>query len=400
MSFLKLIRRYKFFILIFLLVCFFAGYFVTEFFVNSYQASYVYCFKATQEEPNLILDEAFYTEVFKKIDENNQLAETDSTYKKISYAKIDYKEMLKTARLTSRNDRFELRIQKRFFPNIVSSTTGKVNPSLNRVKNYFNLILGYTEYDTSFETVELVDNHNPWIMGGIALGIGAALWLCSLSLYAFLGKEDEGRLEDNENIFTSIFHKSYWKESISFTKHVKKMCSISALFGCMLICKLLPIPSGFGSLGLGFTYLFFALICWIYGPVCGLFIGFCSDILGYFIHTSGVFFLGYTLDAMMAGFTYGVCFYKKRISFANCFIARVVVNLFVNVVLGAFWWKIIYSLDWDAYQTYIILTALPKNILYLLPQSILLFVFFKALARPLAAFGLIDQRISENIRLF
>ena len=146
--------------------------------------------------------------------------------------------------------------------------------------------------------------------------------------------------------------------------------------------------------------MFFATICLIYGPICGLFIGFCSDVIGYFIHPSNVFFLGYTLDAMLSGFIYGLCFYKKRITFANCFIARFFVNIFINVGLGSLWWKILYKLNFEAYLAYMGLTSFPKNVLYLLPQSILLFLVIKALSKPLTSFGLIDQKISENIGLF
>ena len=67
-------------------------------------------------------------------------------------------------------------------------------------------------------------------------------------------------IEDNIEIFSSIFHKGYWKNSLSFTKNVKDLCTVSILFAMMMVCKLIPIPSGFGSLGIGFTYLFFSVI--------------------------------------------------------------------------------------------------------------------------------------------
>ncbi|MDE6013995.1 MAG: hypothetical protein K2G50_03510, partial [Anaeroplasmataceae bacterium] len=70
------------------------------------------------------------------------------------------------------------------------------------------------------------------------------------------------------------------------------------------------------------------------------------------------------------------------------------------VGLGCCWWKIVYQLNWDGYLTYLTLTSLPKNILYLLPQSILLFVLFKLLSKPLVAFHLIDEKIAQNITLF
>ena len=399
MKFFKLIFRYKISILVFLLVFFLAGFFITESIYNANQAKYIYCFTSDKEDVSLLINVEFYDDVFKQIDENNKIAETNSNYKKISYAKIDYHPMLKAAKLVEKEEHFELQVQKKYFPNIVSSSTGKVNASENRIKNYFSLILGYTNYDASFQEVRLEGNVNPWMVGGISLGFCAVLLLGLLFFYSLFGKEIEV-VEDNQTIFNSIFHKAYWQDSVSFIKNIKKMCTISVLFACMLLCKFLPIPSGFGGLGISFTYLFFGIICWIYGPVCGLFIGFCSDILGYFIQPGGIFFMGYTLDAMLSGFMYGICFYKKRITFANCFIARAFVNLFVNVGLGSLWWKVIYNLNWDAYLTYMSLTSLPKNILYLLPQSILLFILFKAISKPLASFGFIDQRVSENIRLF
>ena len=41
-----------------------------------------------------------------------------------------------------------------------------------------------------------------------------------------------------------------------------------------------------------------------------------------------------------------------------------------------------------------------KNVLYLLPQSILLYIALRALAKPLAKFGLINNKIAENVELF
>lgn len=399
MKFLKLFSHYKISIIVMILVFFLAGFFITESLYNANQAKYIYTFTSEKEDVSLVVDSAFYDTVFKQIDENNKLAETDSNLKKISYAKIDYKSMLKTSKITKEEDRFEIQIQKKYFPSIVSSTTGKVNASENRIKNYFNLILSYTDYEATFQEVKLVGNVNPWMVGGISAGVSTLLLCLLIFCYSLFSKEMEV-VEDNQTIFKSIFHKAYWKDSVGFINNVKKMCTISILFACMMLCKFIPIPSGFGSLGISFTYLFFGIICWIYGPICGLFIGFCSDILGYFINPGGIFFMGYTLDAMLAGFMYGLCFYKKRITFANCFIARAFVNLFINVGLGSLWWKIIYNLNWDAYLTYMSLTSLPKNILYLLPQSILLFILFKAISKPLASFGLIDQKVSDNIHLF
>lgn len=402
MLFLKILNQYKFFILLFLFTLFLVGYFVTDYFYNDGMARYAYVFNTEEKNISFLLEESFFEDTFKRIDENNKLAETDTAYKKISYAKIDYAEMLVTAKLNQiSNQEYEITILKKYFPNIVSSKTGTVNSGENRVKNYFNLVYSYSDVDIEYKEVKLVDYQNPFAIGGVTAATGFLLIFISILSVILVKKEVSfSEIEDNHKIYKSVFHFSYWKQASGFMRSVKNLCMISLLFGMMLLCKLIPIPSGFGSLGIGFTYLFFATISLIYGPLCGLFIGFCSDTIGYFIHPSGMFFFGYTLDAMLSGFIYGICFYKKRITFANCLAARFFVNIFVNVGLGCLWWKILYQLDFDAYITYMTLTSLPKNVLYLLPQSLLLFIVFKAVSKPLASFGLIENVVSENVKLF
>lgn len=402
MLFFKILNRYKFFILLFLFTLFLVGYFVTDYFYNDGVARYAYVFNTEEKNISFLLEESFFEDTFKRIDENNKLAETDTAYKKISYAKIDYAEMLSTAKLNQiSNQEYEITILKKYFPNIVSSKTGTVNSGENRVKNYFNLVYSYSDVDIEYKEVKLVDYQNPFAIGGVTAATGFLLIFISILSVILVKKEVSfSEIEDNHKIYKSVFHFSYWKQASGFMRSVKNLCLISLLFGMMLLCKLIPIPSGFGSLGIGFTYLFFATISLIYGPLCGLFIGFCSDTIGYFIHPSGMFFFGYTLDAMLSGFIYGICFYKKRITFANCLAARFFVNIFVNVGLGCLWWKILYQLDFDAYITYMTLTSLPKNVLYLLPQSLLLFIVFKAVSKPLASFGLIENVVSENVKLF
>ena len=400
MLILKILNKYKISIFIVILTFFLLGYFITDYFYNANCAHYVYKFKTETDNIEIFKDADEYKKIFTFIDEQNKLADQDNSIKKISYANIDYEAMLKKSTIFENDGIVELSVQKKFFPSIASSKTG-TNQGQNRVKNYFNLVFSYLDSSMEFQEVNLLKNQNPFVIGGISAGVSIFIFIFAIGIICSTKKvEWNENIEDNTSIFKSIFHLNYWKSSISFVKNVRSLCTISILFSFMLLCKLIPIPSGFGSLGIGFTYLFFATICLIYGPICGLFIGFCSDVIGFFIHPSNVFFFGYTLDAMLSGFIYGICFYKKRITFANCLIARFFVNIFVNVGLGSLWWKILYRLNFDAYLAYMGLTSLPKNVLYLLPQSILLFLVLKALSKPLANFGLIDKKISENVGLF
>lgn len=394
MSFIKIINRYKFSIIAFIVTFFLLGYFFTEYAYNNYNARYVYVFESDSDNVEIVLDHKYYTLAIEKVEDYNKNAVV-----KISYANIDYLDMLDSAYLTI-DDNYELSVLRRYFPTTVKQSNGLVNSGDERVVKYFNLMFEYFPLEITYLNLKVTNYQNPFIIGGICSGGSFLLLIILLLVGSRVGRSGE-EIEDNLNVFSSIFHKKYWQGTNNFLRNVKSLCNISILFALMLICKMIPIPSGFGSLGIGLTYLVFASVSLIYGPICGIFIGFCSDILGFFLFQQGqVFFLGYTLDAMLSGFIYGICFYKKRITFTNCLIARFFVNIGVNVVLGSLWWKIIYNLNYDAYITYLLTISLPKNILYLLPQSIILFVLFKLLSKPLASFNLIDKKVSENITLF
>ena len=394
MEFYKVIKKYLISSLVVLLTFFLMAFFITEYFYNTNKAKYVYVFDTNSEKIEEVITVDFFDSVINKINEYNKTAE-----KKISYANIEYADMLEESELRH-NEHYELVIKQKYFPTTVKSN-GLVNVSENRAVKYFNLIFSYCDDEITFVELKVEKYVNPFLVGGITAG-ATLLIIVGFMVFLYIVKGIFiSNIEDNEEIYFSIFHKSYWRKSTQFFKKVKDLCMISILFAMMLICKLIPIPSGFGSLGLGLTYLFFSVISLVYGPLCGILIGFCSDILGFVLFQGGsVFFFGYTISAMLTGFIYGVFFYKKKITFTNCLLARFFVNIVINVVLGSVWWGIVYNLEGEALRTYTMLTALPKNIIYLLPQSILLFIVFKMIAKPLARFGLIDNKIANNVELF
>ena len=204
---------------------------------------------------------------------------------------------------------------------------------------------------------------------------------------------------DNQNVYRHPFHLKLFKDSFNNFKNLKSIIFMSLLLGLVLICKFIPIPSGFGELGIGFSYLFLSTSAMIFGPIPALLTGALSDILGYIIRPEGEFFIGYTFQAMIACFTYALCFHKTYVTFTRCLIARVIVNFLCNVIIGSICRAIILGLNYDAFWTYLITISLPKNIVYLLPQSLLLFLVLKAMVNPLASLGLINEQIKLNNQL-
>lgn len=391
---LKYLKAYAFSFMLLIVMFFVLGYFICDYGYNSLNARYVYRFSSDGNDLNYLLESGFYDSVFETIDEYNKNSD-----KKISYAKIEYIEMLKSAELKLDNGVYEYSVRRSFFPNTVKESNGLVNESINRCSKYLSLVFSYAEDEIHFIDIKLINYQNPFIIG-LFSSLGGFILIFLVMVIASIKEKEIIEIADNERIFKTPFHKKYWILANDFLKKVKNISTISILFALMMICKLIPIPSGFGSLGLGFTYLVFAIITMIYGPLCGLVVGMLSDIIGFFMGSGGIFFLGYTLNSMLAGFTYGICFYRTKVTFTKCLMARVVVNIFINVILGSIWWMMIYSLSFEQMMTYLLITALPKNIIYLLPQSILLFIVLKSLGNVLYRFGYIEEEIGMHISLF
>ena len=121
---------------------------------------------------------------------------------------------------------------------------------------------------------------------------------------------------------------------------------------------------------------------------------------GFIIKPDGMFFIGYTLQSMLACFFYSLCLYKTHITFTRTLISRVLVNFVCNVFVGSLCYAFILGFDFQALLTYIVTISFPKNLLYLIPQSLVLYFVIKSVSIPLSKMGLIDSEIAENISFF
>ena len=277
-------------------------------------------------------------------------------------------------------------------------------------KGYTNFVNGISEaFDVEFyeqnsldDTGSLLTNTDNnkakmtliFTLSGLSIGLVASLIL----IFIFSRKHDFNTTKEyNNGLYKTPFHITTFKESALNLKSIKCLTTIAILLSLVMVCKFLPIPSGFGKLGITFGFLFLATACMIYGPVPALLIGALSDIIGFLIKPDGMFFPGYTLNAMLACFTYALCFYKTHITFTRVLISRTIVNIFVNGFLGALWDKIINDYTWEQYMTNMLITSMPKNIAYLLPQSLILFIVLKAVTPALKATNHINDEVTVSL---
>lgn len=421
---LKALWAYKYVLILFLSLGFLGGYFISEFWLNESFSYYEIEFK-TEEEPNSFLNYEYFHKIENDINEYNEYVveynkTNDKKLSKITYYNCDYKNMLKDSKIINNDDSYLLKIPKKYFPNDRSLSKGNVIYGIDRCSKFVKIFLTYdASLGVEFVNTNIANEGNDLINSFLFGFIVLAIIFITIIVLFIIGiiKDDKEEIDeygniikkevlkdisDNENIYKTPFHKKYWKDSALVFKSVKNITGIAILFALSFLTKFIAIPSGFGALGIGITYILLAIICMIYGPLAALMIGFSSDVLGYFVIDAAkgyAFFPGYTLDAMASCFMYALCLYKTKITFTKCLISRLFVNLVVNVGFGCLWWKIIYSLSTDAYISYMLIYSLPKNLIYLLPQSILLFLIIKALAKPLSRIGYMNEDVAQNITL-
>lgn len=341
-----------------------------------------------------------------KIIEYNKKAKENNN-KNIYYSSVTtYDEIYKNSKIIKVDDGYLIKVSSKTFSTTQLSSSGKISEGSEKFDKTFNvifttdLLIDTSNYEYSY--VGIVGFQNPYLISTI---VSISFLVCLIITFIILFKLNKiiinEDIHDNENIFKTPFHKKYFKYSISHFKNTKDIVTISLLFALMLALKAIKLPSGFGSLGLNLVYLAFAAIGMLYGPLVGLTIGFFSDVLGFFIFPSAYgFFPGYTFDAMISGFMYGIFFYKTRLSYSKCFYSRLFVNLFVNVFMGSIWWSIINNFDFNAYINYMFIISLPKNLIYLIPQSLLLFIILKPTARVASSFSIMDRKVYDNFSFF
>ncbi len=350
--------------------------------INFYNSNYEIVF-TTKEEFN-----------YKKLVDKEYLVEIRDGNEK--YQSIDIDKMIEKKDVNIYKDGNEYKIvtgyeyYETFF---ISSSKTKGT----RVRKFFidaidNLVINDAEVEYKYSSTFIITNNlNIHLIGAIS----SLLCLCGYTFYLIKINGKEKKVEKIN------LKENYFKDSLMFLDSTKKIVTLAMLFGLMMICKIFSLPSGFSNLGLSLTYLFFALIGLIYGPIAGFTIGFFSDVLGYFLFDkSGLtFYFGYTLQAMLAGLVYGLFLYKSKITFVKCFIARLIINLFLNVVLGSIFFGDVMNYDFETIRMYALIIELPKNLIYLLPQSILLFIFLKFISPILYRNKYINKYIYENVSI-
>lgn len=187
------------------------------------------------------------------------------------------------------------------------------------------------------------------------------------------------------------FSRTYWRTALRELRNLRMLTLAAIVVALRIVLSGLYIPLG-DNLNIFFGYFVNGLGAAIYGPVVALLSGFATDVLGYFVHPTGPFFPGYVLSTMLGSFFYALFFYRARITALRVVLAKLSVNLLVNVGLGALWSAIQFS---KGYYYYLV-KSLTKNIGLLPVEALLLWLFLRAMAPICAKNGLLPKQEKEK----
>ena len=389
----------SFYVLV-VIIGFFGGYFITDL-INKQNEIYVSSFTLKEGDYNANLD---------SLNDENFLKEVINNHPNLSLESIDVTSLLNNHDfvLTTENDVYTITTKTRYYETSYIFSSNKV---ISRASTFIK----YSLYDlVGKNNVTFLNSNIGEIRNSLSRPLGGLIGITSLSLIVTViiliipKKNINDFTFDNEETFKNPFSLAYWKKAFTELKSTKKIVTLGMLFSLVLLSKFISLPSGFANLNISLGFIFLAIIGYIYGPVVSFIIGASSDIIGYFINQSAyVFNLGYTLQAALACFVYGILFYKTRMTFSKVLLSRIIINFVLNVLMGSYLMIIVYYQGGTitseqilaSFRVYALVYSLPKNIICLLPQSILLYAIIKVISPILSRFNYISKEVSDNITL-
>ena len=377
MKFIHVLKHNLLIILTSLVISFWLGFSITEL-VNQENTYYSVVISNTTITSDEITSD-FFLKALEKFDDEGKLLKDEEGNIVYSYSTVKPQTFFEEndINVTDGIDSITIKIKAKYF--IGSEESSISEKSLDRYNKVMKKVLKFHDKNVLIEDTKIIDYVSPLLIAIFSLTGG--LIICVIVLFLLRKKLaiQSKNLPDKKHVFQWPIYKEYWEKAIDAVKNIKvfDMCMISILFALQLVLKFISIPTGFPGLNIVLNYLVFALITLIYGPIWGIVIGVGRDIIG-FIMNPVLFHFGYTIQAMLTGFVYGLCFYKAELKFSRTLIARLIINIVLNGIMGSFLWGDYNGWNIEASVLYMWAVSLPKNIIYLIPQTILLYVFLRA----------------------
>lgn len=201
-------------------------------------------------------------------------------------------------------------------------------------------------------------------------------------------------------VFKTPFSKAYWKEAWNELSSTRSIVMASILAAMAIILEVLGKMFYLELFGRQVLFSFIPLVIsgFLFGPVVAIFVGAITDVLGFFLFTQGyAFFPGYVLSAILGCVIYSLFLYRTRVSLLRIFLAKFMVNFFINALLGSYWMSL---LGFTSKTFWVLFTAgIIKNLILLPFEVAILYFVLKKLLPISIAQGYVSEDVDEDIKL-
>ena len=161
-----------------------------------------------------------------------------------------------------------------------------------------------------------------------------------------------------------------FKHSVDELKSVKNLSLIAVFMAIWLVLNLFVVEvSSFLCISFEFIAVFF--VSAMFGPVVGAIFGFFGDLVCYFVHPVGAFFIWYAVSVMIDGVIYGLILYKNKYNVKNVVLAQIARDVITNVILNSIFIWMQFGGD---FLHMFLFVRIPKNIIKI-PVNCVLMVF-------------------------
>ncbi|MDE6182645.1 MAG: folate family ECF transporter S component [Eubacteriales bacterium] len=133
-----------------------------------------------------------------------------------------------------------------------------------------------------------------------------------------------------------------FRESFKETKKIRSIVIVGLLLAISIILGRFEIKTPIANIG--FSFIANSTAAMLFGPVLSAILGGSTDVLNHIIAPQGSYFFGYTLNAILAGFIYGIFLYRKGFNVENkkallirIILAKLLISIFINLGLGTLW---------------------------------------------------------------
>lgn len=129
----------------------------------------------------------------------------------------------------------------------------------------------------------------------------------------------------------------------AFTESAKALRDTRTLTRCAMLLALqiaLGLVSDFyltPDLRISFGFIPQAMTGYLFGPVPAMISGALADVIGYLIKPTAAYHPGLTLSAVLGGLVYGSIFYRRWLDGLRVVQAKLIVDVFINILLNTFW---------------------------------------------------------------